>query len=286
MLIGVTVRNMGPQSMPHTVASCAALAEAADLESLWITDHIAIPPDDAQGSGGRYLDPLITLAWIAGATKRIKLGTGVLVLPYRSALPTAKQIATLQELAGERLLLGVGIGWMDAEFRALGLNRHRRGKTSDEVLEFLNRCFAENAAQGNVGEAEDGGRAEDVVEANGQPFLFKPRPAKPPVYIGGRAPHALERATRYGDGWLPMGLTPERLAVEIETYRELTEAAGKPPGLVTLMRGLPLDDAAQSGDLLAQYEEIGVERLVCGMGYDTVEEFSANIEKLDRIVNR
>ena len=83
-----------------------------------------------------------------------------------------------------------------------------------------------------------------------------------------------------------MGLTPERLAVEIETYRELTEAAGKPPGLVTLMRGLPLDDAAQSGDLLAQYEEIGVERLVCGMGYDTVEEFSANIEKLDRIVNR
>lgn len=287
MLIGVTVRNMGPQSMPHTVASCAALAEAADLESLWITDHIAIPPDDAQGSGGRYLDPLITLAWIAGATKRIKLGTGVLVLPYRSALPTAKQIATLQELAGERLLLGVGIGWMDAEFRALGLNRHRRGKTSDEVLEFLNRCFAENAAHGNVGEAEDGGKAaEDVVEANGQPFLFKPRPAKPPVYIGGRAPHALERATRYGDGWLPMGLTPERLAVDVETYRELTEAAGKPPGLVTLMRGLPLDDAAQSGDLLAQYEEIGVERLVCAMGYDTAEEFSANIEKLDRIINR
>lgn len=294
MLIGVTVRNMGPQSMPQTVASCAALAEAADLESLWITDHIAIPPDDAQGSGGRYLDPLITLAWIAGATERIKLGTGVLVLPYRSALPTAKQIATLQELAGERLLLGVGIGWMDAEFRALGLNRHRRGKTSDEVLEFLNRCFAANAAHEDVGEAaedvgkaEDGGKAaEDVVEANGQPFLFKPRPAKPPIYIGGRAPHALERATRYGDGWLPMGLTPERLAVEIETYRELTEAAGKPPGLVTLMRGLPLDDAAQSGDLLAQYEEIGVERLVCGMGYDTVEEFSANIEKLDRIVNR
>ncbi len=285
---------MGPQSMPQTVASCAALAEAADLESLWITDHIAIPPDDAQGSGGRYLDPLITLAWIAGATERIKLGTGVLVLPYRSALPTAKQIATLQELAGERLLLGVGIGWMDAEFRALGLNRHRRGKTSDEVLEFLNRCFAANAAHEDGGKAEDAGEAaedggkaaEDVVEANGQPFLFKPRPTKPPIYIGGRAPHALERATRYGDGWLPMGLTPERLAVEIETYRELTEAAGKPPGLVTLMRGLPLDDAAQSGDLLAQYEEIGVERLVCGMGYDTVEEFSANIEKLDRIVNR
>ncbi len=276
MLKGVTLRNMGPQSMPETIARCAALAEDADLDSLWITDHVAIPPDDAEGSGGRYLDPLITLAWIAGSTKRIKLGTGVLILPYRSALPTAKQVATLQELAGERLLLGVGIGWMDAEFRALGLDRHARGQTSDEVLEFLNRCFAENAA-------EDGDQ-KDFVEANGQPFLFKPKPAKPPIYVGGRAPHALKRAVRYGDGWLPMGLSPERLAADIETYKELTEAAGKPPGLVTIMRGLPLDDVMQSRDLLAQYAEVGVERFVCGIPYATTDEFSARIAQLNRII--
>lgn len=276
MLKGVTLRNMGPQSMPETIAACAALAEDADLDSLWITDHIAIPPDDAKGSGGRYLDPLITLAWIAASTKRIKLGTGVLILPYRSALPTAKQVATLQELAGERLLLGVGIGWMDAEFRALGLDRHARGQTSDDVLEFLNRCFAENAA-------EDGDQ-KDVVEANGQPFLFKPKPAKPPIYVGGRAPHALKRAVRYGDGWLPMGLSPERLAADIETYQELTEAAGKPPGLVTIMRGLPLDDALQARDLLAQYEEVGVERFVCGVPYGTTDEFSARIAQLNRFI--
>jgi probable F420-dependent oxidoreductase len=243
---------------------------------LWITDHIAIPPDDAEGSGGRYLDPLITLAWIAGSTKRIKLGIGVLILPYRSALPTAKQVATLQELAGERLLLGVGIGWMDAEFRALGLDRHARGQTSDDVLEFLNRCFAENAAAD--------GDQKDVVEANGQPFLFKPKPAKPPIYVGGRAPHALKRAVRYGDGWLPMGLSPERLAADIETYQELTEAAGKPPGFVTIMRGLPLDDVMQSRDLLAQYEEVGVERFVCGIPYATTDEFSARIAQLNRII--
>ncbi len=276
MLKGVTLRNMGPQSMPETIARCAALAEDADLDSLWITDHIAIPPDDAEGSGGRYLDPLITLAWIAASTKRIKLGTGVLILPYRSALPTAKQVATLQELAGERLLLGVGIGWMDAEFRALGLDRHARGQTSDDVLEFLNRCFAENAAAD--------GDQKDVVEANGQPFLFKPKPAKPPIYVGGSAPHALKRAVRYGDGWLPMGLSPERLAADIETYQELTEAAGKPPGLVTIMRGLPLDDVMQSRDLLAQYAEVGVERFVCGIPYATTDEFSARIAQLNRII--
>ncbi|MCZ6618923.1 MAG: TIGR03619 family F420-dependent LLM class oxidoreductase [Gammaproteobacteria bacterium] len=264
--------------MPQTLARCAALAEDAGLDSLWITDHIAIAPDDAEGSGGRYLDPLVTLAWIAGATKRIKLGTGVLILPYRSALPTAKQVATLQELAGERVLLGVGLGWMDAEFRALGLDRHARGRMSDEVLELINRCFAEDG-----GSAED---AEDVVEVNGQAFLFKPKPTKPPIYVGGSAPHALERAARYGDGWLPMGLSPERLLADMNQYNKLTEAAGKPTGLVTIMRGLPLNDTAQSRDLLAQYEAIGVERLVCGIRYDTADEFSAGIGRLNRIIDQ
>jgi len=126
MELGVTLRNMGTQSEAQVISRCAQLAEGAGLESLWITDHIAIPPDDAEGSDGRYVEPLITLAWIAGATERIRLGTGVLILPYRGALMTAKQVASLQELSGSRLLLGVGIGWMDAEFRALGLDRRRR----------------------------------------------------------------------------------------------------------------------------------------------------------------
>ena len=142
MHLGVTLRNMGDQSTPETLAACAALTEEAGLESAWVVDHIAIPPDDAEGSGGRYLDPLVTLAWLAGATTRIRLGVGVLILPYRSALPTAKQIASLQELSGERLILGVGVGWMEAEFKALGVDRSQRGKITDEALDLLNRCFA------------------------------------------------------------------------------------------------------------------------------------------------
>ena len=147
MHIGVTIRNMGAPSTAETMAACAMAAEAAGLESIWITDHIAIPPDDAAGSGGRYLETLTTLAWLAAITGRVKLGSGVLILPYRAALPTAKQIATVQELSGNRLLLGVGIGWMEAEFRALGLERRARGRISDETLAFFNACFAadENA---------------------------------------------------------------------------------------------------------------------------------------------
>ena len=85
MDLGVTLRNMGEQSSLQTLLGCAQAAEASEVESIWITDHIAIPPDDAEGSGGRYLDPLVTLGFLAGATSRVRLGTGVLILPYRAA---------------------------------------------------------------------------------------------------------------------------------------------------------------------------------------------------------
>ena len=142
--VGVTLRNMGVQSSREIMGAGLAHAEALGFESIWITDHIAIPPDDAEGSGGRYTDPLTTLSWFAGQTERIKLGSGVLILPYRPVLPTAKAIATLQELSANRLLLGVGIGWMDAEFTALGIPRKERGARSDATLAFLNECFSQD----------------------------------------------------------------------------------------------------------------------------------------------
>ena len=263
MQLGVTLRNMGEQSTPALMVECAQAAEAAGLESIWITDHIAIPPDDAEGSGGRYLDPLITLSWLAGQTQQIRLGTGVINLPYRPPLPTAKQIASLQELSGERLLLGVGIGWMKPEFQALGLNRRDRGKTSDATLAFIRACFD-----------------NDLVEANGQTFLFKPRPQAPPIYVGGSAPHALQRAARYGDGWMPMGLRPEALAGHIRDYRALTDAAARPPGRVTVLTGLPLDDQVRAGETLAGYAEVGVERVVCAVRYGNAIEYCTALDAL------
>ena len=263
MDIGVGIRNMGVQSTSHMMAGCAEAAEAMDFESIWVVDHIAIPPDDAEGSGGRYLDILTTLAWLAGITDRVKLGTGVLILPYRAALPTAKQIATVQELSGNRLVLGVGIGWMDAEFQALGMDRRQRGCVSDETLAFFETCFV-----------------SDEVEANGQMFLFKPRPIKPPVLVGGRVPFAIERAARYGDGWFPIARTPEDIASALPSYRALTEEAGKPPGQITASVRLPLADQAQTRDLLSEYKDLGVDRLVCGITYDTVADYKAQLELL------
>ncbi len=267
MQIGVTLRNMGEQSTPELMLACAQAAEQAGMESLWITDHIAIPPDDAEGSGGRYLDTLTTLAWLAGHTSSIKLGSGVLIVPYRAPLPTAKQIATLQTLSGERLLLGVGIGWMDAEFRALGVDRHQRGAITDRTLAFLRDCFA-----------------EDVLSANGQAFLFRPRPAKPPILVGGRAPHALQRAVQWGDGWLPMARQPAQIADDVALYHQLCRDAGKPPGSVSVMTSLPLDQPEAGREMLAEYEDMGVERIVCGMAYEALEEYQAGLQGIQDLL--
>ena len=128
MKLGLVLRNMGDLAVAPVVRNVAIAAEQANLDGIWVTDHIAIPPDDSEGSDGRYLDPLATLSYLAAATDHIGLGTSVLVLPYRQPLPTAKWVATIQELSGGRLNLGVGVGWMRAEFKALGVDRSHRGR--------------------------------------------------------------------------------------------------------------------------------------------------------------
>lgn len=268
MKVGVTLRNMGVQSTAEIMAAGVQAAEAHDFESVWITDHIAIPPDDAEGSGGRYTDTLTTLAWLGGLTSKIKLGSGVLILPYRPVLPTAKQIATVHELTGHRLILGVGIGWMDPEFRALGVDRHRRGRDSDEMLQFLDECFR-----------------QDVVERNGQSFLFKPRPPRPEILIGGRAPHAHARALRFDAGWLPMVGSPQKLATDLERFAVMAHDAGRTPGPVTVMGGLDLTDAGVARETLDQYEALGVERFVCGMRYDSVDEYHRRLDDLAGVMS-
>jgi probable F420-dependent oxidoreductase len=258
---------MGPASTPETVLAAARAVDAVPgVADLWVTDHIAIPPDDAEGSGGRYLDPLATLATLAGATTRVGLGTAVLVVPYRPALPTAKWVATIQELSGGRLRLGVGVGWMGAEFRATGVDYRRRGRITDETLAFLERCFA-----------------DDVVEANGQPFYFRPRPARPPLFIGGAPAHAFRRALAHRAGWMPMGLTPEALRAPAAQLREAAAGAGLPPPAVVVLGALPRREPAAARDALAAYAAAGATQLVHAERYAGLDEFLRIRDDLARV---
>src|SRR6266851_8952303 len=142
MKYGIAIRNMGPQSNRTTIRACARLAEQAGFDAIFFSDHLCIPPDQTEGSGGRYLDVLATVAYVAGATDKIRLGISVLVLPYRPAVLTAKQVATIQELSGERMILGVGVGWMRREFEALGVQKRMRGRITDETLAVFHHLFA------------------------------------------------------------------------------------------------------------------------------------------------
>ncbi len=263
MELGLYVRNMGPQSTRGTLVDCARAAEQAGIDHLWVADHIAIPPDQSEGSGGRYLDPLATLAFLAAATDRIRLGTGVLVLPYRPPLATAKWLATIQELSGGRLLFGVGAGWMEPEFQIVGASRERRGAITDQTLEFVHRCFA----------------ADEVVEA-GQPFLFLPRPKRPPIYVGGAGRAVLRRTARFGEGWMPIGGDPVKLASSIGELAKLFADAGKPAPEVIALTTLPLDDPEKAADRARALARAGVTGLVHTSRYDTAAEFARNAELL------
>ena len=264
MKIGTTIRNMGPAANRSCVIHCAQHAEAAGLDHIWAVDHIAIPPDDAEGSDGRWLDPLAMMAFLCAATERIKLGISILVLPYRPALPTAKWIATIQELGGERLYLGVGAGWMDAEFKALGVDKRQRGRITDDTIEFLRRCF----------EAPD-----DVITINGQDVLFRPRPKMPPLFVGGMSNAALERAARLGDGWIPMGINPEKLARRLDKLRALAEAANRPCPDIIIIGALP-DDQDFAVEQLTTCKELGVTHYIQSSRYQTPAEFDAIVERL------
>src|ERR1700688_1912810 len=182
MKYGIAIRNMGPQSTRDTIVACARAAEQLGFDAVFVSDHLALPPDDVEGSGGRYLDVLATLAFLAGATDRIRLGVSVLVLPYRPAVLTAKQVATIQELSGERMILGVGVGWMKREFEALGVDKRMRGRISNETLRVLRHLSSTNEAPAYSG-----------ALVSFPPFVFEPHPRCPPIWIGGNGDRAIAR---------------------------------------------------------------------------------------------
>jgi probable F420-dependent oxidoreductase len=267
MKYGIAIRNMGPQSNRATFRACARSAEDAGFDALFVSDHLCIPPDQTEGSGGRYLDVLAALAYLAGMTSRIRIGVSVLVLPYRPAVLTAKQVATIQELSGERMILGVGVGWMKPEFDALGIDLRQRGVVTTETLRVLHHLFDNRDATAYEGK---------LVKFPA--FVFEPHPKRPPIWVGGGGPKALERVVEFGDGWHPMQRAAE-LKPLVEDLRARMRAAGKPEPEIVVRRGLKLDDAAAARAKLDAEREAGATYYILDLGrYPDEREFSRDAE--------
>src|SRR5579862_3219731 len=144
MRLGIHLPHIGQKASADAIRRAAVQAEELGFADVWVSEHIIVPKDRMYPPSAIFWDPVLTLTWAAAATSRVGLGTSVLVLPLRHPLPLAKELATLQNLSGGRLILGAGVGWMEDEFAALGVPFKERGRRMDEGIEMMRAVWSDD----------------------------------------------------------------------------------------------------------------------------------------------
>lgn len=278
MQFGIQLPHFGPLASAQGTIDLARRAEELGFDSVWVGDHILYPPDVAARFGTEFYEAVTTLAFVAAATRRVRIGTAVLVLPYRNPLVLAKELATLDVLSGGRLTVGVGVGWLEAEFAALGAPFGERGAATDEYVAIIRALWTEPRPKFS-------GRFFQFPE-----MLFSPRPAQqpaPPIWVGGDTDRAFRRAAELGDGWLPIwhaptgrGFTPEALGRKVQELRDRGRRAGRDAsptvaGLMPLAFADRRPPAPQPLigppelliDMLREYRDAGLEHVILSPYY-------------------
>ena len=190
MHFGVILPNFGSESSAARIRAFAEAAEELGFDSVWTTEHIVVGPE-AIDPYGRVYDPLVTLGWIAGWTERVGLGTSIVLVPLHNPFHLAKEVATLQELSGGRVILGVGMGWHRDEFDFMGVPFEGRGRRGDEAIRLMRALWR--------GEPSFEGRQWSYRNATAEPH---PSPL-PEIWVGGSSDRAVRRALALGDAWHP-----------------------------------------------------------------------------------
>ena len=262
MKFGINILNFGPGTNPVSLQRWATFAEEVGYHMVMISDHVAVTPDVEAQYPAPFYDPFMTLAWLAGITRKVELGTTVTILPYRHPLQTARITANLDQLSGGRFILGVGVGWAKQEFEALGVPFNRRGAISNEYLAAIKTCWT-----------------NEVASYEGQFVSFKnvrtaPRPARsphPPIWVGGASEGAMRRAVLYGDGWHPIQIRVSWLKDKgLPRLREIAEAEGKPVPALCPRLSLRLTDSRLDDD-----------RRLAGEG--TLDQIRGDLDKLESL---
>src|SRR5579863_8217000 len=209
MRIGIHLPQIGRKASPDGIKRAAIQAEELGYADVWTSEHIITPQGAPYPPSPLFYDPVLSLTWAAAYTKRVRLGTSVLVLPMRHPLPLAKELATLQNLSEGRLILGAGVGWLEDEFAALGVPFHERGRRMDEGIAMMRAVWNDDPVS----------FAAKTIPAAIDDMRMLPKPEKPiPIWIGGTSEPALRRALRL-DGWHGSRCTPEQAAPFVARLR-------------------------------------------------------------------
>lgn len=195
MKVGVNLLNFGPDASPAAFREWAQAAEELGYHLLMISDHVAVTADVGQQYPPPFYEPFVTLAWIASLTTRVEIGTTVAILPYRHPLLLARMASNIDQLSGGRFVLGVGVGWAQQEYRALGVPFGKRGAIANEYLAAIHECWRSESASFH-------GKYVSFDEVGTGPRPV--RSPRPPIWVGGKTDAALHRAVAYGDAWHPI----------------------------------------------------------------------------------
>ena len=269
MKFGVCLPQYGRDIALEDLQDVAADAEAQGFDSVWVSDHVVTPEHLHASIGPTFLDAFVVLSHVSALTRTVRLGTTVMVTPYRNPLVAAKIISTLDSLSGGRVILGVGAGGAPDEFAALGIPETQRGKRTDEYLQAMIELWTSDPATYR-------GR---FVNFEGVRFAPKPlQQPHPPILVGGRSDAALRRAVRFGQGWHPTSMPLDLLKERMAALSAISSDAGRSdPPATTIHQAVSFDagrdnadqrrlgrgSPEQVADDLSVYADLGIPMVVC-----------------------
>ena len=295
MQFGVTVPNNWGIEDPQQVLDFGPMAEELGYDSVWVMDHLFNTGYIRERLEGKpYYHPMSILSYLAGTTKRVMLGTSVLVLPYHNPVELAKYTASLDQISGGRVILGVGVGAMEEEFDALGISMRDRASLTNECIAIMKELWTNPSP------------SYESKRWRFNDLLFSPKPIqKPhiPFWVGGSSSGAMRRAALRGDGWHPTGVSPEEFRIGRREISEMATAAGRDPDSLTWSlrveveaHGGPSSERAAgrarlSGDdpdamaaSLAAYETAGVQHVILALNTGDVATITRLMETIARDV--
>tara|TARA_B100000586_G_scaffold245720_1_gene201413 strand:- start:73 stop:1014 length:942 start_codon:yes stop_codon:yes gene_type:complete len=286
----------------------AQKVEEFGFGSIWASDHVVLPIDqtsqypytaDGRFTSGPYdpqLDPLILLSFVGSATTKVKIGTSVIIVPYRNPIVQAKMLATLDVLSAGRLVCGIGVGWLEEEFDALGASYFDRGSVTDEYLQIFKALWSSDRPEFHG----------DYYQFSGIGFEPKPIQKPLPIWVGGHTRRAVRRTVKYGNAWHPTRQSPEYVISMIPYIQRVCEELGRSPKEITVSLkrtlyltdiGLDLSARIQSGaalinttqkvvDDVRKCEESGIDQLTFDFPTNNVDECIAIMEHFGNKVSR